>query len=101
MISKFWQYLKNIAYVIFCTDIARLLQYFNNISDKFRNILVILQYFQGIVLQYFLNISVLCGYWSLKKTKKNLFYFCFSNFKRIFFWNRISCTVDIWQLEMF
>ena len=53
-----WQYLANIAYVIFCADIARLLQYFNNISDRFRNILAILQYFQGIFLQYCLNISV-------------------------------------------
>ena len=35
--------------------------YFNNISDIFRNILEILQYFQGIFLQYFLNISVLFG----------------------------------------
>ena len=32
-----------------------------NISDRVRNILAILQYFQGIFLQYFLNISVLCG----------------------------------------
>ena len=41
-------------------DIARLLQYFSNISDRFRNILAILQYFQAIFIQYFLNISVLC-----------------------------------------
>ena len=40
---------------------AKLLQYFKNISDRFRNILAILQYFQEIFLQYFLNISVLCG----------------------------------------
>ena len=31
-----------------------------NISDRFRNILEILQYFQRIFLQYYLNISVLC-----------------------------------------
>ena len=42
-------------------DIGRLSQYFNNISDSFRNILAILQYFQGIFLQYCLNISVLRG----------------------------------------
>ena len=35
---------------------------FNNISDRFRNISAILQYFQGIFLQYCLNILVLCGY---------------------------------------
>ena len=52
---------KYIAYVIFCADIARLLQYSNNISDRFRYILAILQYFHGIFLQYCLNISVLCG----------------------------------------
>ena len=46
---------------IFCAEIAKLLQYFKNISDRFRNILEILQYFQGIFLQYCLNISVLCG----------------------------------------
>ena len=56
-----WQNLENIAYVIFCADIARLLQYFINLSDRFRNILANLQYFQGIFLQYCLNISVLCG----------------------------------------
>ena len=62
VLKIFWKYsLENIAYVIFCADIARLLQYFNNVSDRFRNILAILQYFQGIFLQYFLNISVLCG----------------------------------------
>ena len=55
------QYLEYIAYVIFCADIERLLQYFNNISDRFRNILAIVQYFQEIFLQYFLNIWVLCG----------------------------------------
>ena len=49
-----------ILHALFCADIARLLQYFNNISDRFRNILVILQYFQEIFLQYCLNISVLC-----------------------------------------
>ena len=38
------------------------MKYFNNIIDRFRNILAIFQYFQGIFLQYFLNISVLCGY---------------------------------------
>ena len=47
-ICQFWQYLENIAYVIFCADIARLLQNFNNISNRFRNVLKILQYFQGI-----------------------------------------------------
>ena len=47
--------------VIFCADIARLLQYFNNISDRFRNILAILQYFQEIFLQYFINDPVLSG----------------------------------------
>ena len=41
--------MENIAYVKFYVNIARLLQYFNNISDKFRNILVILQYFYNIV----------------------------------------------------
>ena len=61
-ICQFWQYLENITYDIFCADIAKLLQYFNNISDRFRNILAFLQYFQVIFLQYFLNISVLCGY---------------------------------------
>ena len=30
---QFWQYLENIAYVIFCADIASMLQYFNNIND--------------------------------------------------------------------
>ena len=60
-IYEFWQYLENIAYVIFRADIARLLQYFNNISDRLRNILEILQYFQGIFVQYCLIISVLCG----------------------------------------
>ena len=53
--------MENIEYVIFCAEIERLLQYFNNISDNFRNILAILQYFQRIFLQYFLNISVLSG----------------------------------------
>ena len=48
----FWQYVENIAYIIFCADIARLLHYFNNISDEFRNILSMLEYFS--------NISVLC-----------------------------------------
>ena len=62
--GKNWK-LKNIAYVIFCSDVAKLLKCFNNISDRFRNILVTLQYFQGIFLQYFLNISVLC--WRLCK----------------------------------
>ena len=47
--------------VIFCADIARLLQYFNNIIDRFRNLLAILQYFQEIFLQFCLNIFVLCG----------------------------------------
>ena len=37
---------------IFCVDISRLFQYFNNISDRFQNILAILQYFQ----EYFYNI---------------------------------------------
>ena len=41
---------KNIAYFIFCAVITRLLQYFNNISDRFRNILAILQYLRGIFL---------------------------------------------------
>ena len=50
-----------IPYVVFCADIARLLEYFKNISDRFRNILLILEYFHGIFLQYGLNISVLCG----------------------------------------
>ena len=36
---------ENITYGVFCADIARLLQYFKNISDKFRNISVTLQYF--------------------------------------------------------
>ena len=40
-------------YCIFYADIAILLQYFNNISDRFWNILAI--------LQYCLNMSVLCG----------------------------------------
>ena len=40
--------MENIANVIFCADIARLFQYFNNISDRFRNILAILQYFEAI-----------------------------------------------------
>ena len=44
----YWQYLENIAYVIFCANIARLLECFNNISDRFRDIFPILQYFQGI-----------------------------------------------------
>ena len=56
-----WLVLENIAYVIFYADTARLLQYFNNISDRFRNILEIFQYFQQVFLQYCLNISVLCG----------------------------------------
>ena len=43
-------------------DIARLLEYLKNISDWFRNILAILQCFQGRFLQRFLNLSVLCGY---------------------------------------
>ena len=46
---------------MFCADIARLLQYFTNISDRFRNILAILQYFQGIFRKYCRNIPVLCG----------------------------------------
>ena len=49
---------------------ARLLQYLNNISDWFQNILAILQYFQGIFLQYFLNLSVLCGVYV--KTRKDI-----------------------------
>ena len=53
--------LENIAYIIFCADIASFLQYFNNISDRFRNVLAILQYFQGIFQQFCINISVLCG----------------------------------------
>ena len=40
---------------------VRLLQYLNNISDWFWNILAFLQCFQGIFLQRFLNLSVLCG----------------------------------------
>ena len=47
-IWQFWRYLENIAYVIFCGDIARLLQYYNNISARFRNILAILQYVYNI-----------------------------------------------------
>ena len=39
-----------------------MLQYFNNIIDRFQNILAILQYFQEIFLHYCLNISVLCGF---------------------------------------
>ena len=70
---QFWQYLKNIAYILFCADITRLLQYFKNISDWFRKILATLQYFQGIFLQYFLNISVLCG----------ILFFKYSYFKNI------------------
>ena len=51
----FWQYLENIAHTVrkllqYC---ARLLQYFNNISDRFRNILAILQYFYNIFSKYF------------------------------------------------
>ena len=45
---------------MFCANVVRLLQYFNNISDKFRNILAILQYLKGVFLKYFLNNSVLC-----------------------------------------
>ena len=59
--------MENIAYVIFGADITRFLQYFNNISDRFRNILAVLQYFQGIFLQYCINISVLCGIWYAEK----------------------------------
>ena len=50
----------NPAYVIFCADITRLLQYFNNIGDRFRNILAI--------LKYLLNISVLLCEMPLKKS---------------------------------
>ena len=57
-----WEFVVTTMVIFFSADIARLLQYFNNISDRFRNILAILQYVQGILLQYFLNISVLCGY---------------------------------------
>ena len=73
---NFWYdlFLRNIVYAFasfgdiwkmlhpsYCADIGRLLQYFKNISDKFRNILAILQYFHGIFLQYCLNISVPYG----------------------------------------
>ena len=57
---------------ILCADIARLLQYFNNISDGLRNILTILQYFWGIYLQYFLNIS---GGYGLDFFSKDVFFF--------------------------
>ena len=60
-IRHFWQYMKSIAYVILCAAIVGLLQYFNNISDRFLNILAIFQYFQGSFLQYVPNISLLCG----------------------------------------
>ena len=42
---------------------SKIFKIFNNISDRFRKILAILQYFQEIFLQYFLNISVLCGFY--------------------------------------
>ena len=59
-VCQYKHHKENIAYSIFYTEITRLLQYFINTSDRFRNILSILQYFEGIFLQYFLNISVLC-----------------------------------------
>ena len=54
-------------------DIARLLQYLNNISDRFRNILAILQYFQGIFLQHFLNISGMGNVFYLNQNLSNKF----------------------------
>ena len=38
------------------------LKYFKNITERFRTISAILQYFQGIFLKYCLNISVLYIY---------------------------------------
>ena len=50
----------NITSTIFWGDIARFLQYTNNIFKNFQNILAILPHFNEIFLQYYLNISVLC-----------------------------------------
>ena len=44
---------------------TRVLQYLNNISNWFRSILAILQYFQRIFLEYFLNL----GSWNKKNQK--------------------------------
>ena len=46
---------------MFWTDIARFLQYFKNLSNRFI-ILLILQDFNGIFAKYSLNITVLCGF---------------------------------------
>ena len=79
--------MENIAYVIFCADIARLLQYFNNISDRFRSILVIIQYFQGIFLQYCLNISVLCEYYICTRPSGQNYYIKYHIFNVLYsFW---------------
>ena len=56
----------NIPFIMFWTDIARSLQYLKNLSNSFINILAILQHFNGIFLKYFLNITVLCGTYSIQ-----------------------------------
>ena len=43
------QYGKNLTYVMFWADIARLLQHCNNIINSFWNIIEILLYFYSIV----------------------------------------------------
>ena len=44
----------NILQILHKLYFVRTLQDYYNISDRFRNILAILQYFQGIFLQYIL-----------------------------------------------
>ena len=46
-------------------DIGRLLQRFKNIGKSFKNISVILPYFNRIFLQYFRDISLLCEHFLL------------------------------------
>ena len=47
--------------MMFWTEIAKILQYFRNLSNCFINIFAILQDFNEIFSKYSFNIKVLCG----------------------------------------
>ena len=57
--NEIWMLQQHSIYNVL-TGHCKVLQYFRNLSNSFKNILAILQHFNGIFLKYFLNITVLC-----------------------------------------
>ena len=85
-----YQYCINVIFIMFWADITRFLQYFRNLSNRFINILAILQDYNGIFSKYSLNIMVLCGQLNIADSKKNNSILC-SVGKKLDFLGQVWC----------